>query len=236
MGGAAREIDPSLAQLIKPVTLAGDARLPVPPAFDGLIPGGGLRRGSILSVDGPAATSLALAAVSAASADGAWVAAIDMSSLGLVAALEMGIAIERFVLVAAPDAEPGPDSEATLWATAVAALVDAFEVVLVRTGTRVPARDARRLAARTRERDAVLVQVGSDDWPERADVTLTVPDGAVRWEGLGEGHGHLQGRRVTVVGGGRREAARPRSVDLWLPSAAGEVEVAPPAPVELRGA
>lgn len=236
VGSAANQIDPALAELIKPVTLADEHRLPILPAFERLIPGGGLRRGSTLSVDGPAATSLALAATSAASQDGAWVAAIGFDSLGLAAAMEMGIAIGRFVLVAAPDAEPGPDSEATLWATAVAALVDAFDVVLVRSDTRVRTRDARRLAARVRERDAVLVQVGSGPWPELADVTLTVPDGAVRWEGLEDGHGHLQGRRVTVVGGGRREAARPRTVELWLPSPDGEIEVAPPAPVELRGA
>lgn len=225
-----------LRELIEPVTLADDVRLPVLPAFETLIPGGGLRRGSTLSVDGPAATSLALAAVAEASADGAWVAAIGFPSLGLVAAIDMGIAIERFVLVAAPDPTPGPDGEPTLWATAVATLVDSFDVVLVHTDTTVRARDGRRLTARVRERDAVLVQVRSDPWPEGADVTLTVPADGVRWVGLGEGYGHLEGRRVTVVGGGRRDAARPRRAELWLPSPAGDVEAAVPEAVQLRGA
>ena len=50
-----------------------------------------------------------------------------------------------------------------------------------------------------------------------------------RWEGLDDGHGHLQARKVRVAGGGRGEAAQPRRVDLWLPGPGGEV--APAAPV-----
>ncbi len=225
-----------IAERVRPTTLAGEQRLTVLPALEPLVPGAGLRRGSTLSIDGPAATSLALATAAAASQDGAWVAAVGFPSLGLLAAAELGVALERFVLVAAPDTEPGPNSEEVTWAAAVAALVDAFEVVLVQTSHRVKARDARRLAARTRERGAVLVQVGSQTWPEGADVTFAVSTAV--WEGLGEGHGHLGARRVTVVGGGRREASRPRQVELWLPSIDGVVEAvgSDPVPFHARGA
>lgn len=226
----------TLGERVRPTTLAGEQRLAVLPALEPLLPGAGLRRGSTLSVDGPAATSLALAAAAAASQDGAWVAAVGFPSLGLLAAAELGLALERFVLVAAPDTAPGPDNETAAWAAAVAALVDAFEVVLVRATDRVRARDARRLAARTREQGAVLVQVGSGAWPEGADVTFDVTDAT--WEGLGDGHGHLQARRVTVVGGGRRDASRPRQAELWLPSVDGLVEAVLPDPVSIhaRGA
>ena len=234
--GRAERIEPELIERIRPTTLAGDQRLPVLPALEPLVPGAGLRRGSTMSVDGPAATSLALALASAASQDGAWVAAVGFPSLGLLAAAELGVALERFVLVASPDTAPGPDNETATWAAAVAALVDAFEVVLVQATDPVRTRDARRLAARTRERDGVLVQVGSRPWPEGADVTFEVTD--AEWDGLGEGYGHLRARRVTVVGGGRREASRPRRAQLWLPSADGAVEPVLPEPVELhaRGA
>jgi hypothetical protein len=230
------ELDDALAERVRPTTLAGEQRLPLLPALEPLVPGAGLRRGSTLAVDGPAATSLALATAAAASQDGAWVAAVGFPSLGLLAAAELGVALERFVLVAAPDTAPGPDNETVAWSSAIAALVDAFEVVLVHAAHPVRARDARRLAARTRERGAVLVQVGSQTWPERADVTLEVTDAS--WEGLGEGHGHLRARQVTVVGGGRREAARPRRVQLWLPSIDGAVEpvLADPVPLHARGA
>lgn len=231
----ARPLD-ALAEAVRPTTLAQDQRLAVHPALAALVPGGGLRRGSTLSTDGPAATSLALAVAAEASADGAWVAAVGFPSLGLLAAAELGVALERLVLVAAPDTSIGPDGDSAAWAAAVAALVDAFDLVLVHAEHRVRARDARRLAARARERGSVLIQVGSRPWPEGADVTLEVTDAA--WEGLGEGHGHLRARRVTVVGGGRREAARPRSASLWLPSVDGEIDAAvdDPVPFRARGA
>jgi hypothetical protein len=225
-------VESGLVERVRPTTLARDQLLPVLPALEPLLPGAGLRRGSTLSVDGPAATSLALAAAAAASQDGSWVAAVGFPSLGLLAAAELGVALERFVLVASPDTEPGPDNETAAWSAAVAALVDAFEVVLVQATHRIGGRDGRRLAARTRERDAVLVQVGSAPWPEGADVTLTVTDST--WEGLGEGFGHLRARRVTVTGGGRRDAARPRQAELWLPSVDGAVEAVLPDPVPLR--
>lgn len=230
MGRAALAAE--LVEQIRPVTLARERRLPVVPALHDLIPGGGLRCGSTLATDGPAATSLALAAVAAASQDGAWVAAVGFPSLGLLAAAEAGLALERFVLVASPETEAGPDNEETAWAAAIAALVDAFEVVLVQATHRVRSRDGRRLAARTRERGSVLVQVGSGGWAEGADVTLEVTDS--QWEGLADGHGHLRARRVTVVGGGRREASRPRRAELWLPSVDGLVEAVTPDPVPLR--
>lgn len=234
MGRAA--LAASLVEQIRPTTLAREQRLPVVPALEPLIPGGGLRRGSTLATDGPASTSLALATAVAASQDGAWVAAVGFPSLGLLAAAELGIALERFVLVASPDTEIGPDNEEAAWAAAVAALVDAFEVVLVQATHRVKARDSRRLAARARERGAVLVQVGQKDnsngWAEGADVTLEVTDAC--WEGLADGHGHLRSRRVTVIGGGRREASRPRQAELWLPSADGLVEAVVADPVPLH--
>jgi hypothetical protein len=222
-----------LAARVQPTMLAREQCLPVLPALEPLLPGADLRRGATVSVDGPAATSLALAAAAGPSQDGAWVAAVGFPSLGLLAAAELGVALDRLVLVA----DPGGDGEDAAWPAVVAALVDAFEVVLVHAQHRVGAADGRRLAARARERGAVLVQVGasrstSATWPEGADVSLTVVDAA--WEGLGEGHGHLRARRVTVEGGGRRDASRPRRAELWLPSADGAVDAVLPAPVPLR--
>jgi hypothetical protein len=149
-----------------------------------------------------------------------------MPSLGLVAAAELGVALERLALVA----DPG----AATWGSVVAALVDAFDVVLVRPGGRVRSADGRRLTARARERGAVLLRVGTaGGWQEGADVRLAVAHGA--WEGLGEGHGHLRARQVEVVVDGRRAAGRERRVRLWLPSADGAVELVQAPPARLRG-
>jgi hypothetical protein len=212
-----------LAERVRPVTLTREQRLPVLPALDELVPGGGLRRGSTVAVaeaDGVGgATSLALALVAAASRAGSWVAAVGLPSLGLVAAEELGVALEHLVLVAAPERDA--------WGGVAAALVDGFDCLVVPAGRAVRPGDARRLVARARERGAVLVQLGGG-WPERADLELTIT--RARWEGIEAGHGHLRARKVRVEGGGRGEAARPRRVDLWLPAAGGEVEVARAAP------
>ena len=173
-----------------------------------------------MAVTGAAATSLALALAVEAVRAGSWVAVVGMTSLGLVAAWEVGVPFERMVVVDEPPADR--------WATVVAALVGAFDVVLVAPGHRVPVGDARRLAARQRERGTVLVhrESGSGSAAARrvleADVRLDVETSS--WVGIGAGHGHLQARQVRVAATGRRRAARPRTADLWLPAPGGGVE------------
>src|SRR5918999_2233918 len=195
-------------ELVGPgTTLADERLLPVVPALQPLLPGRGLRRGTTVAVARSAA--LALALVAGASAAGSWVAAVGLPDLGILAAAETGIALERLALV------PSPGARA--WPTVVAAFLDAVDVVLVRPPARFPAAQARRLAARARERGAVLVPLGA--WSEPADLRLAVTASA--WQGLGQGHGRLQARRVEVVAGGRGAAARERRLPLWLPAADG---------------
>jgi hypothetical protein len=61
--------------------------------------------------------------------------------------------------------------------------------------------------------------VGTGCWPEGGDLALSV--GAVEWEGVGRGHGHLQGRRAEVRVSGRRAAGRVAECSLWLPAGSG---------------
>jgi hypothetical protein len=228
-----------VAERVRPTNLARDLRLPVLPAFDALLPASGLRRGTTAAVEArpgvTGAASLALALAAGASQAGSWVAAVGLGSLGLVAASELGVTLERLVMVA------DPGRERTGWASVVAALVDGFDVVLVaagpgpgRAGSRLRAGDARRLVARVRERGAVLVAVGGELPGERSPLRLTVTSSA--WQGLGEGWGHLQGRRVAVEAGGRGAAARGRRAELGLPAPDGTVAVAEPVaePIPLR--
>jgi hypothetical protein len=206
----------ALQGLVRPTTLARERTLPVLDALAPVVPGGALRRGSTVAVGASpgGATSLALALAAGPSAAGSWTGAVGVPTLGLAAAAELGVALSRLVMVAGP----GPAEAATV----VATLVDAVDVVLVGDGCRIRPADERRLIARVRERGAVLLWVGRRAPGQGADLRLDVVAG--RWEGVGDGHGHLRRRRVTVEAGGRREAARPRRVDLWLPAAAGGVE------------
>lgn len=211
-----------LHERIRPTTLARDQQLPVPEPFEALLPGAGLRRGSTVSVTAAGVgggTSLALALVAEASRAGSWTAAVGLPSLGLVAAEEAGVALERLVLVAAP--------ERAVWGSVVAALVDGFDLLLLHSGRGgIRQVDARKLVARARERGAVLVQLGPG-WEGEADVALRIV--AARWEGLDDGAGHLLSRRVTLEVTGRGAAARPRRAELWLPSADAPVAAVDPA-------
>jgi len=206
-----------LAGAVRPVALAGERILPVLPSLELLLPERGLRRGSVVAVTGPAgATSLALALVAAASAEGSWCAAVGVgqSSLGLAAATEAGVVLERFPVVSASSGN-GPGG----WAWAVAALLDAIDVVVIWPPAHVRATDARRLTARGRERGSVLVLAGAGSntgWPAPVDVQLRISK--VAWHGVGRGHGRLEARSMEVVAGGRGAAARERRAELWLPA------------------
>jgi hypothetical protein len=187
-----------VARVVRPVALAEERILPVLPVLEPLLVGGGLRRGSTVSVVG--STSLALALVAGPSAAGSWTAAVGAPALGVVAAAEAGIDLQRLALVA----DPGDQ-----WATVTAALLDAVDVVMVRPARRVRQADARRLVARARERGSVLVPLAPWDG---ADVQLSIE--VARWHGVGRGEGHLAGREVEVVATGRAAAARTRRASI----------------------
>jgi hypothetical protein len=221
------------AARVRPVSLAGERSVPVVPALEAVVPEG-VRRGSTVAVGGTAATTLALALAAGPSAAGSWVAAVGLPGLGLAAAAELGVALERLVVVESPPAEQ--------WATIMAALVGAFDVVLATPDLPVRPAESRRLAARARERGSVIVLVeatterlapparrsaGPRQLPGlEGDLLLTVPD--VVWSGVGEGHGTLGARRVVVEARGRGRSARPRRAELWLPDAEGHVRTVEP--------
>lgn len=187
---------------VQPLARVGGDVLPVLPSLAGLLPGGGLRPGSLVSVSG--STSLVLALMAEASAGGAWCGAVGFPALGALAAAELGIALDRFAVVASP----GPQ-----WPVVVAALLDGLDIVAVAPPGPARAGDLRRLAARARERRCVLLTTGEAALAG-ADVRLTVTGS--RWDGLGQGFGHLRAHRVEVRADGRGAAARPRRAAMQL--------------------
>ena len=222
--GANPAVDPSLnsavgglpAATISAAELSLIGSLPVSEPFQELLPGGALKRGMTLDISGDMGiTSLGLALAAAPAQADSWVAVIGHRSLGLAAAEELGVPLDRLVLVGLPRRQ--------VWASAVAALVDAFDLVLVFSEQRVNARDARRLTARARERSNVIVRLGATAWPEAADVRLNID--ACEWYGLGVGHGVLSSRRLTVSATGRRGASRPRRARIWLPDSDGRIRL-----------
>jgi hypothetical protein len=195
-----------------PVPESDGRVLPVAEPLARLLPAGGLRRGSTVALPpAPAATSLLLALLAEASAGGAWAAVVGRPGLGLVAAAEAGVRLERLALVP----EPGPD----LMAVTVA-LLDGMDVVAVAGAERagVRAAERQRLAARARQRGAVLVALGP--WPG-ADLELSCTE--ARWQGLGAGAGRLRERQVRMRLRGRGVASGGRSAGMLLPAPGGAV-------------
>ncbi|MGW4111935.1 hypothetical protein ACWEFJ_13750 [Actinosynnema sp. NPDC004786] len=195
------------------LTAAPARTLPVRGELAGLLPWGGLRRGSTVSVRG--ATSLLLALVAEATAEGCWAAVVGLPGCGALAAAELGVAVHRLALVPRPGRDQG-EVEKT-----VAALLDGFDLVAV--ATPVTPATARKLAARTRNRKSVLLPF-TIPWPG-ADVELTAT--SARWSGLEAGHGLLTTRTITVRATGRGAAARPRQTTFLLP---GTTAPTPPKP------
>lgn len=189
------------------------ARIGVLEAFEEILPERGLRPGSLVSVGGIGATSLALALVARASHE-SWTAIVGLPELGLRAADELGVALDRLVVV--PD--PG-----RRWVDVLAAVVDAFDIVIARP--RLGTRDARKVAGRVRERDAVFVSIGGPSSGMAGD-DVSIEGTSVEWHGIGRGHGRLASRTVDVTVSGRRAAARGRSATLWLPDPDGNVTLA----------
>lgn len=196
---------------------ADGGAIPVLEPLQPLIPGGELQRGTIVSVasrrqwQAPSYLELALAA--GATAGGAWVGIIGYPDLGIAALSGLGADLSKVLLLD----EPGEQ-----WPKALAVMAGAVDLVLLYPPRRPTAEQLRRAASRIRttdrQRGAVLVTSGPWDG---AHLRLRA-DGAT-WSGLGDGTGHLTGRRVTVSAAGRGIGGE-RSIELWLPAADGGMQ------------
>jgi hypothetical protein len=214
------------------VSVASLARERVLPVVDGLaslLPEPGLVRGRIVACTGPAATSVALSLVARATQHGSGLAVVGVPWLGIDAARELGVAVERLVAVDADDV--------ATWAERVAVAVDGIELVLGAIPSAVPPgrggveRTLTKLRRRVQARGAVLVVVTHRSATEGGWADLVVEGGGAVWEGLGDGHGHLRRRRLDVRVAGRRSPLA-RTGEVWLPGSSGAVEPAPPPVLE----
>lgn len=207
-----RTVDPALLRA------RTQPALPVHDALSPLLPDG-LRRGSTVGVGG--SLSLLFALLGAASGAGAWCALVGLPRVSAEALAEYGLDLSRVAIV------PMPDSRVASWTTAVGALLDSVEIVAARPPPQLAPGDVRRLAARARTREAVLMPylAGAASWPGldvrmRADRADRVSSGG--WVGIGDSSdGRLRARRLVVSAEGRGGAARPRRAALWLPADGG---------------
>src|SRR5439155_19199291 len=114
-----------VAREVAPLVLARDRSVPLADPLRDLVPSGAVARGSVLRVTGrpgAGATTVAFELAAACTALGEWAASIDLdTTLGVLAAAEAGVALERFAVVRRP-----PPAR---WAAGVAALLDGVSLV-----------------------------------------------------------------------------------------------------------
>ncbi len=174
--------------------------LPTHPAIASLLPGGGLKQGAAYSVERSA--TLLMALLAGPSAAGSWCGVVGVPEFGVEAAESYGIDLGRLVLV------PHPGDQ---WLAVTAAIADVLTVVVTRPPRHASDGSVARLAARLRQRGSTLIVLGA--WPQ-TEAMLSISRS--RWSGIGDGHGYLASREVTVTVSSRT-SSRPRSVDLVLP-------------------
>ncbi len=126
----------------------------------------------------------------------------------------LGLDLERLVLV------PHPGDQ---WLTVTAAVADVMGIVVTRPPKRASDTSVSRLASRLRQRGTTLFVLGA--WPQ-AEAMLSLTGSS--WHGIGQGHGHLTAREVTITVT-TRTAGRPRSARLWMPDAGEQITGAEPA-------
>jgi hypothetical protein len=230
--------------------------LPVLPELTGLFPGGGLPLGGTIllgparapevlvgagfGAPGPSSalsnrvsglTSLLLLLLAGASSRGYWCAVVGLPELGLSSAVELGADLGRLLLV------PRPGSEGR-WQSVVTTLLETVDLICLAPDAPVRPADARRLAARARERRSTLVVLDAASptgaprgfpcagqvragrvvarWPGPSDLRCSVRESS--WSGLERGHGLLSSRQLEAEVGGRGAASRPRTSRLRLPA------------------
>ena len=193
-------------QVVERLAVADDVRE--------LLPDSGLVRGRIVRCSGDAGLSLALSLCSLATQQGSWLGVVGVEHLGLLAAVEHGVALERTVLV-------HPPKTSREWSITVAAAIEGLDLLIVAVPERLSVNDARRVQTRLQSRRAVMIIVdntvlsqsrsmnGSNEAQQfLADVVLDTKTKS--WSGVDKGAGYLQHRDVRIRVRGRR-VARERS-------------------------
>ena len=181
----------------EPVT---SAYFPIQPKLACLFPERRVASGSVISVQH--GVSLLFGLLAAASQCGIWVSFVGMPGLGLLAASQAGLALERVAVIPHVGVEAGE---------VVGVLLDVMCVVVGPKAV-LSVAERRRLAARARERGTVLFATG--EWPG-ANLSFDVL--GYEWSGFEHGRGWVQRTHAHIRRLGRGAAAVPRTFDLELP-------------------
>jgi hypothetical protein len=199
------ETGAQFAQRVSARAEAGFGPVPVAPALASLLPSSGLERGGVYACAGDAPMSLLFSLVATATSVGSWLACVDVPRVGLMAAHEYGVALQRVMCVST-----GGHTQS--YAQVVGALVDGIDLVVVSSPT-CSAAETRRIVARVKASGSVLIILGRAG-QFSPDVVLS--SSATEWHF----HTHASSRTMSVQAHGRR-VYNQRALTVQLPAADG---------------
>ena len=203
------ETGAQFAQRVSARAEAGFGPIPVAPALASLLPSSGLERGGVHACAGDAPMSLLFSLVATATSVGSWLAFVDVPRVGLMAAYEYGMALQRVMCV-----NSGGHTQS--YAQVVGALVDGVDLVVVSSPT-CSAAEARRIVARAKASGSVLIILGRAG-QFSPDVVLS--SSTTEWHF----HTHASSRTMSVQAHGRR-VYNQRALTMQLPAADGAVSL-----------
>ena len=203
------ETGAQFAQRVSARAEAGFGPIPVAPALASLLPSSGLERGGVYACSGDAPMSLLFSLVATATSVGSWLAFVDVPRVGLMAAHEYGMALQRVMFV-----NSGGHTQS--YAQVVGALVDGVDLVVV-SSPACSAAEARRIVARAKASGSVLIILGRAG-QFSPDVVLS--SSTTEWHF----HTHASSRTMSVQAHGRR-VYNQRALTVQLPAADGAVSL-----------
>jgi len=199
------ETGAQFAQRVSARAEAGFGPVPVAPALASLLPSSGLERGGVYACAGDAPMSLLFSLVATATSVGSWLACVDVPRVGLMAAHEYGVALQRVMCVST-----GGHTQS--YAQVVGALVDGIDLVVVSSPT-CSAAETRRIVARAKASGSVLIILGRAGQLS-PDVVLSSSTPELHF------HTHASSRTMSVQAHGRR-VYNQRALTVQLPAADG---------------
>ncbi|CAB4659167.1 unannotated protein [freshwater metagenome] len=199
------ETGAQFAQRVSARAEAGFGPVPVAPALASLLPSSGLERGGVYACAGDAPMSLLFSLVATATSVGSWLACVDVPRVGLMAAHEYGVALQRVMCVST-----GGHTQS--YAQVVGALVDGIDLVVL-SSPACSAAEARRIVARAKASGSVLLILGRAG-QFSPDVVLS--SSTTEWHF----HTHASSRTMSVQAHGRR-VYNQRALTVQLPAADG---------------
>lgn len=195
------ETGADFAQRLSVRTTSRYVSLPVGSQLAALFPTGGLERGHIYGCRGDAWLSVMYALIARATQEGSWVAVVNLEFIGMMSAVEHGVALQRMLCVDA-------GVEVEKWPHVVGACIDGVDVVVLHRPQCRPG-DARRLEARMKAHGTTVIVVGE---PGPFSPAVVVSTQTTDWDFST----HMSQRSVHVVAHGRR-MHQARHCDIVFP-------------------